>query len=599
MSGVPKRSQIDEEYVWSIEGVYADQSEWEEAYEAVDDRIEELQIYEDRLDESAATLREFLETEESITREVQMVYQYAQLRAAEDTRDQEAQAMESRARSLNAELNRTTSFFGPELQSMDRDRLESFIDQEPALGAYEHRFDDVRRRSEHTRSPEVEAVLSELDDVLSAPGEAYSMLTNADMTFPTVDDPTGGETELTLSNFTTQLQRPNRAYRSRVHETFYEEWGEYRNTIATTLSKAVQRAVKRARIRGYDSALAATLDDSKIPPTVYNTLTETVMDNTDTLGRHTRLLGEALDVETVQPWDLYVSVTGEESPEISYERAKQLVIDAVEPLGERYQSRMAEGLDSRWVDVYETEGKRSGAFSAGTYDTQPYVLMNFQEDVSSMYTLAHELGHSMHRALTNEHQPWQYSQYDIFVAEVASTVNETLLTYHLLENVADDELRAHALDQYLERFRSVLFRQTLFAEFERRTHARAEEGAALTPDTFDEIYGELKRTFYQGDHVAVDDLVCREWMRIPHFYRNFYVYKYATGISAAGAIVDRIRSESGAADEYLNALAAGGSEYPLDTLRLAGVEMTDPDPIESAIGVYDEFLDRAESLLVS
>ena len=597
MSTVPDRSEIDEEHKWSVESMFASDEEWEAAYEELRGRIDDLRAYEGRVDESAATLRELLETYEEIYRELAAVVQYARLRSAEDTRDQEYQAMAAQAQSLSTDVSGAVSFLQPELQALDDATLEAFLHEEPALREYEHYFHDVRRQAPHTRSAEVEEVLSELSEVLDAPREAYSMLTNADVEFPTVEDPDGEPVELSLNNFTTQLKTPDRAFRQTVHETFYDEWSDYRNTVGATLSKAVRTHTTQAEIRGYESARAAALDDPNVPPVVYDALVETVNDNTDVLCRHMELLGRALDVDRVQPWDVYMSLTGEDSPDVSYERAKELVVEAVEPLGESYQSRMAEGLESRWVDVYESRGKRSGAFSAGTYDTQPYILMNYQDSVSSMYTLAHELGHSMHSVLTNGTQPWQYSDYEIFVAEVASTVNETLLTHHLLEE-ADDELAAYALDQYVERFRSTMFRQTLFAEFERRIHERAENDRPLTPDAFDEIYGGLKETYYASDAVAVDDRIRREWMRIPHFYMNFYVYQYATGIAAAAAIVDRIRSEgASAAADYRDALAAGGSEYPLDVLEIAGVDMTDPDTISSAVGVYDEFLSRAEELL--
>jgi len=598
VSTIPDRSDIEPEYRWSIESMFASREQWETALADVEERVEDLRAYEGRVDESAATLRSLLETREAVLRDLAVVTQYARLRAAEDTRDQEYQAASTRASALSSEVSEALSFLEPALGRLDDDTLASFLADDPALQAYEHYFDDVRRRAEHTRSPEVESVLSELSEVVDAPSEVYSMLTNADMEFPSVEDPDGDDVELSLSNFTTQLRRPDRDYRRRVHDTFYEEWGQYRNAVATTLRKAVTGHVKEARIRDYDSARQAALDGPNVPVEVYDTLVDTVRDRTDALGAHADLLRRALDVDELQMWDVYMSATGEESPELPYEEAVDLVTEAVAPLGDEYQRRMREGLDSRWVDVYESRGKRSGAFSSGTYDTQPYIMMNYQDDVSSLYTLAHELGHSMHSELANDAQPWQYADYEIFVAEVASTVNETLLTYHLLDH-GDAELRAHALDQYLERFRGTLFRQTMFADFEQRIHERVADDEPLTPDALDSVYGDLKETFYAADDVVVDDLVRREWMRIPHFYYDFYVYQYATGIAAATAIVDRIREDGGAGSEaaadYRAALAAGGSEYPLDVLSIAGVDMTDSAPVHAAVDTYEEMVERAET----
>ncbi|WP_313693850.1 oligoendopeptidase F [Halorarum halobium] len=596
MSSVPERSEIDEEYTWSIGSIYASDDEWEAAYQAAEESVEDVAAYEGRATERAATLRELLETYESVMREVSKVVQYANLRSNEDTRDQEYQAMAAKASSLSSEASSAASFIEPELQELSRDDIAEFVDEEPALAEYEHYFDDVLRTKPHTRSAEVEELLAELSEVTDAPGETYSMLTNADMTFPTVEGPDGDEIEISQGNFTTLLQKPDREFRQRVHESFFEEWATVRNAVGTTLSKSVKTDVKMAEARDYETARAAALDGTNVPVEVYDTLVDTVRDNLDSLQRHADLKRRALDVDDLEMWDLYMSLTGDEGPEIPYERAKELVVEAVEPLGEPYQERMAEGLESRWVDVYENRGKRSGAYSAGTYDTQPYILMNYQDDVSSMFTLAHELGHSMHSELAKEAQPWQYASYEIFVAEVASTVNETLLTEHLLENAESEELRAHALDQYLERFRSTLFRQTMFAAFEQAIHEHAEAGQPLTPDVLDELYGDLKGEFYAN--AVVDEHIPREWMRIPHFYYNFYVYQYSTGISAAAAIVDRIREEGDpTAAEYRAALEAGGAEYPIDVLEMAGIDMTSPEPVESAIGVYDEFLGRAEELL--
>ena len=598
MSSVPERSAIDEEYKWSIDSIYADDEAWEAAYDEVEERLDDLRAYEGRATESAATLRDLLNTYEDVFREVAKVTSYAQLRSNEDTRDQAYQAMSSKAQALSAEASSASSYLEPELQELDWADVEDLIEEDPALAEYEHFLDDVLRMKPHTRSAEVEELLADLSEVTGAAGEAYSMLSNADMTFPTVEDPAGDEVEISQGNFTTLLQKPDREFRQRVHEAFYDEWETVRNTVGTTLAKSVKKDVKMAKARNYDTARQAALDGPNVPVEVYDTLVDTVRDNLDSLGRHADLKRRALDVNTLEMWDLYMSLTGDEGPEISYEEAKDHVVEAVAPLGEDYQQRMAEGLESRWVDVYENRGKRSGAYSAGTYDTQPFIMMNYQDDVSSMYTLAHELGHSMHSELAKNAQPWQYADYEIFVAEVASTVNETLLTKHLLEHADSDELRVHALDQYLERFRSTLFRQTMFAAFEQAIHEHDEAGKPLTPDVFDELYGDLKAEFYGHVDADVDEHIRREWMRIPHFYYNFYVYQYSTGISAAAAIVERIEEEGEvAAEEYRAALRAGGAEYPIDVLDIAGIDMTESDPIESAIGVYDDYLDEAETLL--
>ena len=596
MSSVPERSEIDTEYKWDLDGIYADDEAWEAAYEAVAERIDELRAYEGRAVEDAATLLELLELREEIFRELQQVTTYARLRSAEDTRNQEYQAMSAKASSLGSEASSAVSYLEPEVQSLTDADVEAFLDDEPALATYEQYLDDVLRKKPHTRSSEVEEVLADLSEVTDAPSEIYSMLTNADMTYGVVEDPDGEEVEITQANFTKLQTNPDREFRERVHETFYDEWADVRNTVGTSLEKAVREHVTSAEIRDYDSARAAALDGSNVPVEVYDTLVDTVDDNLDVLHRHADLKAEALGVDRLQSHDLYMSLTGDQGPDVEYEQAREWVIEAVAPLGEEYQERLAEGLDSRWVDVYENRGKRSGAFSSGTYDTQPYIMMNYQDDISSMYTLAHELGHSMHSELAGDAQPWHDASYEIFVAEIASTVNETLLTHHLLDTVEDDELRTHVLDEYLERFRSTLFRQTMFATFEQEIHEHVEAGDALTPDAFDEIYGDLK-----GDYYAPAELtggIEREWQRIPHFYYDFYVYQYATGISAAAAIVERVLDEGDeAAADYREMLKAGGSEYPLDVVELAGIDMASPDPIESAVGVYDEYLDEIAALL--
>ena len=596
MSSVPERDELDDEYKWDLESIYATDEDWEEGFEALQAKLSDLEAYEGRLTEDGDTLLEALELRDDIYREAEKVSSYARMRSDEDTRDQDYQALRARGQSLMADVSSATSFFDPELQDCTREELQAMVEETPGLEEYEHYFDDVLRMKPHTRSAEVEELLSDLGEVFGAPSDAYSMLTDADLEFPTVEDPDGDDVEISQANFTKLLKEQDREFRQTVHEEFYETIGGVRNTIGSTMKSQMKRDVKLAEARNYDTARQAALDDGNIPTEVYDTLVDTVDDNLDKLHRHADLKRQALGVDELEMWDLYMPIVDSESPEIGYEEAREHVVEAVAPLGEDYQQRVAEGLDSNWVDVYENRGKRSGAYSGGTYDTQPFILLNYQDDISSMFTLAHELGHSLHSQYTSEEQPYVYSQYEIFVAEVASTVNEALLVNHLLDTVEDDHFRRHILNEYLERFRSTLYRQTLFADVEQRLHQLTQDGEALTPDRVDEVYGERKRAYYANANV--DDHIEREWMRIPHFYYNFYVFQYATGISAAVALVQDILDEGQpAADRYLDFLQRGSSEYPLELLRDAGVDMSTSEPIERALGVYDDYLGEAEDLV--
>jgi len=595
MSSVPERGDIDTQYKWDLGSLFADDAEWERAYDEAEERLADISAFEGRATESAATVRELLETYESVMRDVANVTTYARLRRDEDTRDSDAQAMWTRAQSLSSAASSASSFIEPELQELDREDVAAMVEEEPALGTYEHYFDDILRMKPHTRSAEVENLLAELGEVTGASGEIYNMLANADMEFPAVETPEGETKRITLNNFTTLQRNEDRTFRREVYETFYDEWATVRNTVGTAYRNSVKTDEKLAAARNYDTARGASLHGPNIPAAVYDTLVDTVRDNLGKLHRHAGLKRESIGADDLRMWDLYVPLVREESPEIPYEDAREYVTEAVGPLGEAYQSRLAEGLESRWVDVYETAGKQSGAYSGGTYDSQPYILMNYQDDVESLFTLAHELGHSMHSELASEAQPYVYADYTIFIAEIASTVNETLLTHYLLETVDDDRLRRHVLNEYLERFRSTLFRQTMFAEFEHRAHELSEAGEPLTSDRLDDLYRDLKSDYYEP--AVVDDRIAREWMRIPHFYRSFYVFQYSTGISAAVALVESIREEgASAADRYRAFLERGSHGYPLELLEDAGVDMTESDPIERALDVYGDYLDEFEQL---
>ncbi|ELY54043.1 oligoendopeptidase F [Natronolimnohabitans innermongolicus] len=602
MSSVPERSEVDEEYTWDLESIYATDDDWEAAYEAVAERVDELAAYEGQVTDDAATLLDVFALRDAIMREVSTVAAYARMRRDEDTTDQQYQALTARAQSLAADAQSAASFIEPELQELSREEFDELVDTEPELETYEHYVDDVLRMKPHTRSAEVEELLADLSEVTGATGEVYNMLSNADMEFPTVEDPNGEAVEITQSNFVNLLKRPDRDFRQRVYEHYYDEWSSLRNTVASAYKNSVKADVKTAQARHYDTAREAALDGPNVPVDVYDTLVDTVHDNLDKLHHHTELKAQALEVDDLQMWDVYMPLTGDEGPDVEYGQATEYVVDSLAPLGEEYQSRVADGLESNWVDVYENEGKQSGAYSGGTYDTQPFILMNYQDDISSMYTLAHELGHSMHSELTKDEQPFVYSSYEIFVAEVASTVNEALLTSHLLETVDDPEFRKHVLNEFLERVRSTLYRQTLFAEFEHEAHRLEEDGEPLTADRLDEVYRGLKEEYYEP--AVIDDRIAREWMRIPHFYRAFYVYQYATGISAALAIVDDVLPEGAggepnreAAEDYLEFLRRGSREYPLELLRIAGVDMSTSDPIDRALESYGERLEEMDALM--
>jgi oligoendopeptidase F len=596
MSSVPKREEMSKEYRWDLSSLYSDDKSWEEDYRRAKELVEKLTEYEGHTTEGASTLLDTLEAYEDLMRTVSNLSAYARMKRDEDTTDDTYQGLTARARSLSSEAGSAASFLEPEIQDMERKEIDGMIEEDPELETYEHYFDDVLRTKDHTRSSEAEDILAKLSEVTGAPGDIYNMLANADMEFPTVQHPEGDERKVTLSNFTKLQKHPDRGFRRRVYEAFYDEWGDVRNAVGTAYKNAVKKDVKLARARNYETARERALDGPNVPVEVYDNLIDTVRANLDSLHRHAKLKREAIDGDELRMWDLYVPVVQEDSPEIGYEQACEYITDAVKPLGEDYASRLAEGLDSRWVDVYETENKQSGAYSGGTYDSQPLILMNYQDDVKSMYTLAHELGHSMHSEYTSESQPYIYSGYEIFVAEVASTVNETLLTHRLLDTVDDEGIRRHVLNEYLERFRSTLYRQTMFAEFEARTHGMSENGEPLTPDRLDGLYRELKSEYYEP--AVLDDRIDREWMRIPHFYRAFYVYQYATGISAAVALVDGILNEGDeAARRYIDFLRSGSSKYPMELLKDAGVDMGSSEPIEAAISTYSEYLDEFEGVL--
>ena len=587
---VEERDDISGEYKWNVEKVYNSIEQWETDFEKAQEKIEELKDFEGRLMEGPEVFSQFMEKYSDTSVLVAQLRSYASMKRDEDTRKEDFQALAAKAGSLSSKLSSDTSFVEVEIQNASEQDYREI--NESSGGKYSHFLEKIREKKDHTRKKEIEQILSNLGEVLSSPSDIYSTFTNADLDFPSVEKD-GEEVKITQSNFTKLLKESDRGLREEVYSKFYDRFNDFDNTVAKSLDKEARTNSKFAEIRDYSSSLESALDSKNVPTEVFDSLVDAVDTNLGPLYRHQELKREVLGVENLKMWDVYMPMADSDI-EISFEEAKEHILKALKPLGEDYVEAAREGLDSGWVDVYENKGKRSGAYSGGAYGTDPFILMNFHGDVQSMYTLAHELGHSMHSYFTEATQPYIYSNYGIFLAEIASTVNEQLLTEYLLNNVEDEALKRHALDHQLENFRNTLFRQTMFAEFEKEIHDAVEDGEVLTSGMLNERYSQLKQKYYQN--ADVDDRIAREWMRIPHFYYNFYVFQYATGISAATNIREKIIQE-GRNEDYIDFLSSGGSNYPLETLEIIDIE-ADRDTFEEAIDQYRRYLDRAEELFL-
>ena len=434
-------------------------------------------------------------------------------------------------------------------------------------------------------------------EVAAAPEHIFRMVNNADMHFPYITDENGQEVELTHGRYIQFMESRDRRVRKQAFEELYRTYGKQKNTIASTLNYSIKKDIFYSRIRNYPSTLERALHADKVPVSVYDNLIKAVEDNMGALHRYVSLRKRALGLDELHMYDLYVPIVQNVEMKVPYDRAKEMIAEGLKPLGERYLNILHEGYESGWIDVLENEGKTSGAYSWGCYDTHPYVLLNYQENINNVFTLAHEMGHAIHTYLSNRNQPYILAGYKIFVAEVASTLNEILLTHHLLNNLEDDQQKAYVLNYYLEQFRGTVYRQTMFAEFERIVHGMAESGEPLTVESLSDVYYKLNLKYY-GPDMVVDDEIALEWARIPHFYSSFYVYKYATGFAAAAALAQRILDEGQTAvDRYLNFLSRGGSDYPIELLKDAGVDMTSPEPVNQALKTFSNLLDRMEKLL--
>ena len=593
---VPARSEVRLEDTWDLTPLYASPEAWEADFRLLQERFPKVAEFRGRVAESAATLLEVLEFEKSVDMLVEKLGQYASLRTTEDSSNNESLAREARLEGLLVRVGEAFSFIAPELQSAPDEVFDGFL-KDPLLAEWVVPLKKLRRLKSHTLSANEERLLALGSVAMRGHGETFSQLTNVDMKFGTVRDDQGRERELTQSSFSSFLQQRNPAVRREAFHKFYAEFRDHQYTLATAYANSVRADVFYARARNYPSAIEAALFRDDVPLSVYENLISTVREHLPPLYRYFDLRKRVLGLDEIHHYDTYVPMVGDVQTDVPWDGAVDQVLAALAPLGEEYIATLAHGLrEGRWCDRYENKGKRSGAFSSGTYSSPPYIMMNYKSDVfSDVYTLAHEAGHSMHTWYATRTQSFQNYHYPIFLAEVASTFNEILLTEHLLKNTDDRRMRAYIINRQIDDLRGTLYRQTMFAEFEKAVHAAEEAGEALTLERFKHIYRGLLDAYFGPDFV-IDDELELECLRIPHFYGAFYVYKYATGISAAVALAEQVLS-GGDVERYLNFLRSGGSKFPIETLAEAGVDMSSPAPVAAALALFERRVAELEDLL--
>lgn len=594
----PKRESIEEKYKWKMEDLFTTDDEWKKEYNEIKQQTEQLKQFKGKLALDSQTTFDFLELREQVSIKLERVYVYANQKYHEDTKNSIYQNLSDLAGSLMVLVTSAISFVTPEILSMDEEKVRSFFYENKNLQKYKRFFEEIRRKKEHILSEQMEELLADSGDMAESASNIFSMFNNADIKFPEITDENGNQVEISHARFMTFLQSKDRRVRKDAFLGLYSVYKQYQNTLAATFIANIKKDAFYAKARRYNSSLEAALDDGNIPKEVYTNLIEVVNDNLSKMHNYVLLRKKLLKVNHLHMYDLYTPIVPQADIKIPYEEAKEMVLRGLKPLGEEYQALLQEGYQNRWIDVYENEGKRSGAYSWGAYGTHPYVLLNYQDNLNNVFTLAHEMGHALHSYYSDKNQPQIYAGYKIFVAEVASTCNEALLMHELLKETNDKNQKAYLINYYLEQFRTTLFRQTMFAEFEMITHKKIEQGEALTADALCQIYRELNIKYF-GEHIVVDSEIDFEWARIPHFYNAFYVYQYATGFSAAIALSRRILKEGQTAvDDYINLfLSGGGSKDPIDLLKAAGVDMSTKEPVIEAMKVFGELLYEMDLLM--
>ena len=584
------RCEIEDKYKWDLTKIYKDEKEWQKDFDDVKEKILKVLEYKDSFLSNGKKLYEYLKYDEEVSRKLEKIYYYAHLNYDADTLDEKYKVMTNKVSDLFTKYNELSSFVVPEILKLDEEKLNTFYKDEEKLEDYRFSIENIYRFKNHTLDEEKEKMLSNLSKCLSNPEETYEALTDSDFEYDYITDEKGNKVKFNESNYSLFIKSKDRSVRKKAFEMLHNKYKKYIRTITSTYKGEVENNVVLAKIRNYDSAISASLYSDNVPVDIYDNLIKVVNDNMNVLYDYYDLKKEILSLDCLHMYDTYVEIINKIDKKYSFDEAKEIVIDALSVLGDKYVKNLKKAFDEKWIDIYHSKGKRSGAYSSGNFDVNPYVLLNFEGTLNDVSTLAHELGHSMHTYLSCKNNPYQYSSYEIFVAEVASTVNELLLANYMLKNSKNKDEKLAIINHILDLYKATLYRQTMFAEFEKETHKLREKGEVLTSDLLSNTYYNLVKKYF-GPNVLCDDLIRYEWARIPHFYYNFYVYKYATGISAASYIVDGIlNNKEGALENYINFLKTGGSMYPLDELKIAGVNLNSKSVVLSAIKTFEKYL---------
>lgn len=595
MSELKKREEIDDKYKWKIDKVYKSIEDFEKDFEEVKKEAVKLQDYSGKLTNGEAIL-EYLKLNEKVSRKVENLFIYAHLKSDEDTSNATYQALMSKIDIYMAEFSSYTAFFVPEILALDDKFIMDEIDRIEEMHQYKFLFEDILKEKPHILSKEMEELLASASDCLDAPSAIHNMLTNADMTFGKIKDEEGNEVELTEGNYSSFIRSKDRNVRKAAFEKLFSEYEKFKNTLATSLTASIKTFNFNSKVRKYESALEASLQPNNIPLDVYKNAVKVMNDNVSSLHRYVKIKKELLNLDEIHMYDLYVPIIETQKEKVEFNDGVKIVLEALKPLGEEYLDIFKVGINDGWIDIYENKGKRGGAYSWGGYDTMPYVLLNYNNELEDVSTLAHEMGHSIHSYYSRKEQSYHYAGYTLFCAEVASTTNEKLLIHHLIEKENDEKKKLSLINTELEQIRTTVFRQLMFAEFELYTHESLEKGIPLTSEDYSKAWHELNVKYF-GPEMIVDENIDIEWARIPHFYSDFYVYQYATGYAAASAFANAIlEGKVNAVEKYKGFLKSGGSDYPIEILKKAGVDMTTKEPLEATIKRFNELLDMIEKV---